>query len=401
MSEPISVLFISSAVKGHRCIEAFKSLGCRVYLLTEERWRHEDWANQHLDGAHYMHSLVNRQHVINTVAWMMRGQKFDLIIPLDEYEIETAATLREYFQIPGIGVSDAHVFNDKLAMRMRAQAAQLAVPEFTSVFNYDALRGFMARVPGPWLLKPRNEAGSMGIRRCENDEQVWRALDQIGDQQSNYLLEKFVPSDVFHVDSIVSKSEIVFSRVSAYGRPPLAVSHGGGVFTSRILSPHSPEAHALTTLNAQAIQALGLKHGAAHIEFLRTVSDKRWLFLEAANRVGGANLSDMLEHGSGVNPWVEWARLEVAAFRGEAYQPPVTRDDCAGILVCLAKVEWPDLSGYNAPEVAWRMHKAHHAGIIVTSPSQERIEALLAEYTDRFAADFLARAQPIDTGRMV
>lgn len=400
MSEPITVLFLSSAVKGQRCIQEFKRQGCKTYLLTEDRWRGDEWPYEQLDGVHYMHSLTNRQHVINTVAWMARGMKIDLIMPLDEYEIETAAVVREHMQMPGTGVSAAHVFNDKLAMRMRASAAGVPVPDFSSTLNYDALRDFMVRVPGPWLLKPRNEAGAMGIKRCEDPESVWRWLDQLGDQQSFFLLEKFVPSDVFHIDSIVADGRIEFSVASSYGLPPLAVSHGGGVFTSRTLDPDSPDAVALRELNQRVLMALGLTHGVAHVEFLRTVDGGRWLFLEAASRVGGANLSDMIEHGTGVNPWVEWARLELARVRGERYQLPAVRRDHAGIIVCLARMERPDLASCNAPEVVWRMNKPFHAGLIVASPDAARVQQLLGEYARRFAEEYVTRAQPMDTGRV-
>jgi hypothetical protein len=241
----------------------------------------------------------------------------------------------------------------------------------------------------------------MGIKRCETDEQVWRALDQLGDQQSHFLIEKFESSDVFHVDSIVSKGEIVFARASSYGRPPLAVSHGGGVFTSRLLAMDSPESAAILPLNARVIQTLGLSDGVTHIEFLRTHEGKRWLFLEAASRVGGANLSDMIEHGTGVNPWVEWARIELAGLRGEPYRLAQPRADTAGILVCLAKSEHPDLSSYADPEVVWRMQKPYHAGLIVRSPDAARVDALLDDYAGRFAAQFLIQGKPLETGRML
>ncbi len=399
MAEPSTVLFLSSAVKGQRCIQEFKARGCKTYLLTEERYRGDEWPYESLDGVHYMHSLSNRQHVINAVAWMSRGMRIDILMPLDEYEIETAAVLREHFQMPGLGVSQAHVFNDKLAMRVRARAADVPVPAFSPVFNYDALREFMSLTPGPWLLKPRNEAGAMGIKRCEAAEHVWRWLDELGDNQSNYLLEKFVPSDVFHVDSVVVGGEIKFCVASAYGRPPLAVSHGGGVFTSRTLAPGSEEGTALHALNRRVIDALTLRDGVAHVEFLRTQAAREWLFLEAAARVGGANLSDMIEHATGVNLWVEWARIELARIHGDAYVPPTPRADFAGILVCLSHQQQPDLARYNAPEVVWRMQKPYHAGLILASPDPRRVEQLLGDYAQRFATEFMTRVAPMETGR--
>ena len=398
-----TILCISSAVKGQRLMQALKQQGCRVFLLTEERWRNDDWPYESLDGVHYMHSMVDRRHAINAASYMARGLKFDVIIPLDEYEVETAGVLREHFQMPGMSASQARPFNDKLAMRVHAKAAGIAVPDFTSVFNYAALSDWMTRVPPPWLLKPRNEAGSMGIKRAESTEDVWRLLDGLGDDQSFRLLEKFMPSDVFHVDSLIWRGEIKFVACSAYGKPPLAVSHGGGVFTSRLIDNDSSEAKTLRELNARVIHTLGYDGftGSVHAEYLRTVDSRQWLFLEAAARVGGANLSDMIEHGTGINPWVEWARMELANLQGTNYQLPLTSPKYSGILVCLARQEHPDLSGYADGEIVWRMHKNYHAGLIVVSPDAVRVQALLDGYAQRFADDFLTRATPMETGRMV
>ena len=80
---------------------------------------------------------------------------------------------------------------------------------------------------------------------------------------------------------------------------------------------------------------------------------------------------------------------------------PAVRGDYAGILVCLARQEHPDLSSYSDPEIVWRMPKKHHAGLIVVSPDPARVGALLAEYAQRFADDFLTRADPWETGRNV
>jgi len=380
-----------------------KRQGARVFLLTEERWRGDDWPYEALDGVHYMHSMVDRRHVINAVSYMARGLHFEAIIPLDEYEVETAGVLREHFQLAGMLASQARPFSDKLAMRVRAQAAGIPVPDFTPVFNYETLGDWMARVPPPWLLKPRHEAGAMGIKRAESAEDVWRLLDGLGDDQSFRLLERFMPSDVFHVDSLVWQGQVQFVAYSAYGKPPLAVSHGGGVFTSRLIDTSSPETSALVDLNARVIAALAPDRftGSVHAEYLRTLDEGHWLFLEAAARVGGANLSDMIEHGTGINPWVEWARMELATVRGDTYQLPGTQPNYAGILVCLARQERPDLSGYTDPEVAWRMHKPYHAGLIVVSPDAGRVQALLNHYAERFAQDFLTQATPMETGRMV
>jgi hypothetical protein len=104
--------------------------------------------------------------------------------------------------------------------------------------------------------------------------------------------------------------------------------------------------------------------GATHTEFIRG-EDGQLYFLETAARVGGANIHKMVEVASGVNLWAEWAKIEVAEARGQTYSPPNRQPGSAGLLVCLARQEWPDLSAYNDPEVVWRLQKKHHAGLIV------------------------------------
>ena len=234
----------------------------------------------------------------------------------------------------------------------------------------------------------------MGIRKLHDSEQLWRALDQLGDSQSYFVLEQFVPGDVFHVDSLVNDGQPVFVYPSAYARPPMNVYHEGGVFGSRTLDRGSALGQALLEINTRTLKALGMVRGANHAEFIRGHADGELYFLECAARVGGANIAEMVEFASGVNLWAEWARIEEAWITGKAYPAPASRDHAAGVLVCLARQQWPDLSGYSDPEIVFRLHKEYHAGLIVASPEAARIEALLNSYLERFANDFLATAPP-------
>jgi hypothetical protein len=54
------------------------------------------------------------------------------------------------------------------------------------------------------------------------------------------------------------------------------------------------------------------------------------------------------------------------------------------------------MSAYVDPEIAVRIAKPHHAGLIVTSPRAERVEQLLEQYTSRFYRDFHATAPPLE-----
>ena len=368
------------------------ALGLKVVLLTVDELRHADWPREILEELITMPSRLTPEQITYTVTYLARSRRFDLIVALDEFDMEHAAALREHMRVPGMGRTTTANYRDKLAMREVASAAGALVPDFIGVINYDALRDYMARVPAPWVLKPRADASAIGIRKIHEPEQLWRTLDELGDRGSNYLLERFVPGEIFHVDSVISEREVVFASASQYGKPPMQTMHEGGVFTTRILDRASPEALALKEFNAWLMPALSMVRGVTHAEYIRAHEDGRYYFLEAAARVGGAFIADVVETATNVNPWAEWARIEVAALRKEPYVLPQLREDYAGSVICLARTAEPDTTMFDTPEITYRLKKHHHAGLIVRSPDPERVRQLLDDYSLRFADEYLATA---------
>jgi biotin carboxylase len=387
-------LCIASYEKGQDFLRQCADMGVKPTLLTVDKLRDADWPREALEELATMPAGLSREQILNTVSWMARGRRYDRIIALDEFDLETGAQIREHMRIRGMGTTASAYYRDKLAMRIGAQESGFLVPEFCRVLNYDELRAYMDNVPGPWLLKPRSEASALGIRKIEDPEQLWRALDDLGDRQSYFLMEKFVPGDIFHVDSVVSEGKVVFSVAHQYGRPPMQVMHEGGVFTTRTVDRESSDWSELTALNAKLAPALGMVRGVTHAEYIKAHADGRFYFLEIAARVGGAFISDLVAASTGVNLWREWARLEVANLRGEAYELPPTFESYAGSVLCLAQTAEPDTAAFDAPEIVYRMKKHHHAGLIVKSEDPNRVRELLEEYSGEFARRFLASMPP-------
>jgi biotin carboxylase len=389
----LTILCISSYEKGQEFIRTCKAMGCRVLLLTVEKLRHASWPFESIDEVFTMPEDLPLESLLYAVSYRARSQPIDRVVALDEFDMENVSALREHLRIPGMGLTTMRYFRDKLAMRARAKETGITVPEFVHVLNYDHLREFMARVPGPWLLKPRSQASGIGMKKIHQPEELWPWLDKLGDQQSFYLLEQFVPGSVYHVDSVTSEREVVFAEAHAYGAPPLDTSHQGGVFTTRTLARDEEEARALHEINGDLIEGLGLMRGVTHAEFLKAHADGKFYFLEIAARVGGAYIADMIDAATGINLWREWARLELGAGM-EAYQLPPARRDYAGVILSLARQEHPDTSSYTDAEIVHRVSKFHHAGFVLKSPRPERIEQLLDSYSRRFVEDFLA-TQPV------
>jgi biotin carboxylase len=398
-NEPLTVLCLASYEKGHAFLRQARAEGARVLLLTSLSLQSKArWPVDAIDEVFYMpdqDKQWNRTDVIHAVSYLCRTHAIDRIIPLDDFDLEMASALREHLRVPGMGETTTRYFRDKLAGRMKASEAGIAVPDFVGVINHARVREFTERVPPPWVLKPRMLAGSLGIKKVHGPGELWALLEPLGDQQSYFLLERFVPGDIYHVDSIVDGSEVLFAVASGYGLPPMQVSQQGDVFTSRLLERGSPTALRLLEANQRVLATLGLVRGVSHTEFIIGRDDDQAYFLETAARVGGAHVADMVETATGINLWAEWARVEIAGGKAP-YRPPAPRTDYAGLLVSLAREEHPDTSGYREPEIVWRLDKPHHVGFIVKSASHARVQELLVDLAQRVKRDFWAYAPPKD-----
>ncbi len=389
---PLTVLCIASFHKGEEFMRECKRQGCRVLLVTSQSIADADWPRESIDDIFFVpdvNKVWKLDDLINGASFLARTESVDRIVPLDDFDLEKAAALREHLRVPGMGETTTHYFRDKLAMRMRAQEMGIAVPEFVHVLNNSRIREYLARTSPPWLIKPRFEASATGIIKLNRAEEFDEAAARLGDRRSFYLLERYVPGNIFHVDSIVSERDVVFSVASRYGRPPLDVAHSGGIFTTATVRRGTADDDALLELNKAVLAAMGLVRGVSHTEFIKSDADGKFYFLETAARVGGANIAELVEAACGINLWAEWAKIEIAQGK-PAYELPQMQTGYAGLIVSLARQECPDTIAYRDKEVVWRLNKRSHAGLIVSSTDPDRVEQLLEEYTRRFYQDFFA-----------
>ncbi|HVF99026.1 MAG TPA: ATPase, partial [Chloroflexia bacterium] len=212
---------------------------------------------------------------------------------------------------------------------------------------------------------------------------------------SFFVLEQYIPGDVYHVDSISYRREVLFAEAHRYATPPLNVAHDGGLFVSSTLQRESQDARTLRRLNREVLGALGFVRGVSHTEFIKGSDDGQFYFLETAARVGGAYLVELIQAATGLNMWAEWAKVEVAGG-DQPYALPTYRQDYAGIIISLARQEHPDTSAYDDPEIVWRLDEKHHAGLVVMAQQPERVQTLLDRYGTRFYHDFFAVQPPLD-----
>ena len=399
-AKPLNVICIATFFKGGEFMRECKAHGCQVILITKEKMLQEEWPRDSLDEVFALPNDAPVELFLDLVSHIASTRMPDRIVALEEFDVVIAALAREHLSLPGMNSSRAKTFRDKLSMAIRAREAGIQVPDFVPAINHDDIATYLNDVPPPWVMKPRSDVSAIGIRKLENAAAARAAIEELNQRESlrerasYHMLSRFVPGEVFHVDSLVNNGRVVFAGVNKYGRPPLQVAHGGGAYISQTIEYGSAEQRKLLQLNRRLVKAMKMETGATHAEFIKGQADGEFYFLEIAARVGGAYISDVLEAASGINLWREWAQLEVAGVTPQKHLRP--RKEYAGIILSLARQEYPDTSAYNDPEIVYRVKKRHHSGLIVRSPRFERVTELLDDYARRFAEDFIAVLPPLE-----
>lgn len=363
--------------------------GMDVILLTLESLKDAQWPRVSLTEILTMPEGATPQDALRMVLRFARHEIIDRVVALDIGGAETAAFIREEMRLPGIGWSTTRVFSDRVAGRVRAKSSGVHVPPFVRILHHIYIQRWMEATPGPWLLTPRRFNTGEGSRILEREREVWLALEELGDRAHEFFLERYIPGEMFSVDSLYWSGKAVFSAVHVAGRSIHHAGRTGPLVTWQTPNRDSGEIRALRLMDESLVHMLGMVSGVTRSEYVLSDEDNEIYFLETSARIGGALTTEMIEVESGIHPWVEWARIEVAQAYGVDYGLPVgVQKGYAGCIYTETTQAEPDLGAYNGTEVVRKLSRNHHAGVIVTGNSAQKVSDLLQSYQQRFKADF-------------
>src|SRR6478672_2334238 len=170
-----TILCIASFFKGNEFLRECRRQGTNVVLLTREKLLHEQWDREAIDAFVAIPGRSSVASYLMAATEVARRHQILRVVALEEYDIVTAAQIREHLCIPGSGSTIARCFQDKLSMRVKARALGIAQPDFVHFLNHESVGEFISRIPPPWMLKPRVGASSMGMKKLNGQEEVGRA----------------------------------------------------------------------------------------------------------------------------------------------------------------------------------------------------------------------------------
>ncbi len=237
------------------------------------------------------------------------------IVAQAEFDVERAARLRAYLNIPGQDEHSARCFRNKVTMKAVLQRANVPVAPFSAVQSVHTLLDFAQQYGFPLVVKPQNGAGSYGVTllrdQSELDHFIAQGFTPALDVVPNLMVEQFVPGRTYHIDGIVVQGKSYTIIPSCYHTESLDFQHNDGEATaSYTLAKDNPLTERLQQFVQSVLDALSTPDTTTfHAEVFHTPDDQLVL-CEIASRTGGARIGDGLEAALGCNLNELWARQE-------------------------------------------------------------------------------------------
>ncbi len=231
-----------------------------------------------------------------------RNLPVDLVISLSENELTDAARLRESLGLPGAGISETHQMRDRLLMKQLVAQDGIRVPQTV------ALARFAAVLKLPWkgktVLRQANSVAGNIIRIYDSPADILSAINQkktgVAQLDKNQLLldqfevEEYIDGDNLHFDGLVKDGQILIMLGSQYVGNCFLYAQGQPLGSVQIET-----GSAYSRWVQKIIDATGIRQGAFHLELISTGKDR--IFLDIANRPGGASVVDTFRMATGIN----------------------------------------------------------------------------------------------------
>ncbi|AXE88799.1 hypothetical protein [Streptomyces sp. Go-475] len=219
-----------------------------------------------------------------------RADGYEKVLSLSEFAMFEARRVREHLGLPGPDLAQVERVRDKVSMKAALAGSGIRYPRFVAAPP--------ACGPLPWsgrtVVKPRQGASSEGVAVYATAREALSAYRRL-DNPREHQLEEYVEGDILHADGLVSDGELVHLVVSRYITKPVDFVTGTPLGSYQL--PYDETHFAFA---ARVVKALGITEGCLHLEMFET-PEGDLVFLEVANRVGGAGVITAHERHSGVH----------------------------------------------------------------------------------------------------
>ena len=265
---------------GRHLIESGKRLGLEVHLYTYELYKE-------VPIAKYAEVIVGKRWrdplIYDDLVSIIDNYQIGVVLPFEDPSIEIVSRLKAMRPNVFMPVSDASINSimfDKKDSESWFIAHNIPIPKSYQVGD---------KLDYPVFIKPRDGAGSKGIKLIE-DQETWDKVEN----KENYVIQQYIGNNKeYTVDCYVSQKGMIISIVP---RERL-VTAGGEVVNTITL--HDSEIEILS----ERILKEGNFIGPITIQFIRNMENGKTYVMEINPRLGGGVIAS-IEAGADMTEFI-------------------------------------------------------------------------------------------------
>lgn len=234
----------------------------------------------------------------------------DGVVSMAEVGVRAAATISSKLHLPSISTKAASNATSKAAMRQLWQRlGSYSVPFEVVATPEEAQIAAERLAEFPLIFKPdRSFGGSRGVTRVERSDEVTHAFQAAqagGLSNSQVVIERCVKGSEHTCEVLIwhGKTSVLSIGENIKSLPPYRVNVS--IQYPADLTP--AQESAVSHMCHEAVCALGLTQGIAHIELAYT--DSGPVLFELGARCGGGHIPQITRHVSGVDEFAEACRM--------------------------------------------------------------------------------------------
>jgi hypothetical protein len=257
------------------------------------------------------------------------SQKYDVkaVIATHEFDIITAARIREKLGIEGQKIRSAQSFRDKIIMKDYAKGV-VKVPKAKRINSGFDIHEFVELNGFPCVIKPVAGAGSERTFVIKNPEELEDVISR--NNFIDFEIEKFIEGPMYIVDGFILNGELNVAWASKYINSCLSFKEGEQ--TSFIqLAPENEMSKRLLGVTKLLLGGMpSPRFAPIHAEFIVNEDDEIYL-CEIACRTGGGGIGELSELLLGRHITLEWVSGQ--GMRSIDTMSIINSDLHAGVLI--------------------------------------------------------------------
>ncbi|MGK0555413.1 ATP-grasp domain-containing protein [Macrococcus capreoli] len=252
-------------------------------ILMQERKIENDFPESHYVEC-FKFDSDNEEEILYNLENIYSKYKFSRVICTTEPLMILASKIRDKFNISnGLNIEETTRFKDKIHMKNQLINSNINIPTAKKVTNKKDMQNFYKN-HGKSIVKPISVSGTRNTY----------VIDSLQDIESvnlnktiSYEIETYITGDMYHIDSVLYKGEILLCSISKYLNSTLNFIKDG--YLASVMIESSVLKKKIEQFNKDVLKKFGNLDGVYHLEVF---VDKNNLitFCEIAARPGGGGI---------------------------------------------------------------------------------------------------------------